>query len=243
LVTGIVREALAGSGIEHVGSCGVDAYDAAAPAGYRSRDFMPAGARGLVVAGSAGPALWRAFRARTREQPSLWDDPNPYDAYVSTILARADAALDRTGVRYRRFEAAFHAPLRVDFLALARLAALGSPGPFRLFIDETFGPWWALRGAWLVDADVEPPRALRPPCERCAAPCVGGWEHAGDITSATAEVRSRCVVGQEYRYDEDQIAYHYDRDRTRERLREEDQSRPLRTPHPGLPPIGMGGRG
>jgi hypothetical protein len=223
--TRIVRAALAGSGIEHIGSCGADVYDASAPAGYRSSHFLPGGARGLVVAGSAGPDLWRAFRARTREQPSLWDDPNPYDAYVATVLARADAALDRAGIRYRRFDAAFHAPVRLDFLALARLTALGSPGPFRLFIDEAYGPWWALRGAWLVDADVDPPRAVHPPCVGCPAPCVGGWANAGGITAATAEVRSRCVVGQEHRYDDDQIAYHYDRGRTTLRLREEDRRR------------------
>ena len=216
MATRIVREALAGSGIEHVGSCGVDAYDAAAPPGYRSRDLMPAGARGLVVAGSVGPALWRAFRARTRQEPSLWDDPNPYDTFVATLLDRVDAALAREGVAFRRFEAAFHAPVRVSFIALAKLAALGTPGPFRLLIDEEFGPWWALRGAWLVDAEVEPPRAMRSPCTGCAAPCVGGWDKVGDIASATAEVRSRCVVGQEHRYDEDQIAYHYRRERPRE---------------------------
>ncbi len=68
---------------------------------------------------------------------------------------------------------------------------------------------------------------MRPPCVGCAAPCVGGREHADDITAATAEVRSRCVVGQDHRYDEDQIAYHYDRETTRLRLREEDRSSPL----------------
>jgi hypothetical protein len=224
LATGIVRAALAGSGIEHVGSCRAEAYDAVAPAGLRSSHLLPGGARGLVVAGSAGPALWRAFRARTRQEPSLWDVPNPYDAYVATVLARADAALAREGVAFRRFEAAFHAPVRIDFLALARLTALGSPGPFRLFIDETFGPWWALRGAWLVDAEVEPPRAIHPPCEGCPAPCVGGGDKAGRAVSATAEVRSRCVVGQQHRYDDDQIAYHYDRERTRLRLREQDRA-------------------
>jgi epoxyqueuosine reductase QueG len=224
VATGIVRAALAGSGIEHVGSCSAAAYDAAAPPGFRASHFLPGGARGLIVAGSAGPALWRAFRARTRQDPSLWDEPNPYDAYVATVLSRVDAALAREGIAFRRFEAAFHAPVRVDFLALARLAALGSPGPFRLYIDGTYGPWWALRGAWLVDAEVEPPRAMHPPCVGCPAPCVGGRDKAGGITSATAEVRARCVVGQEHRYDDDQIAYHYDRERTRLRLREEDRA-------------------
>jgi hypothetical protein len=214
----IVREALAGSGIEVIGSCGIEAYDAAAPEAFRSAALMP-GARGVVVAASAGPALWRAFRVRMDARPALWDDPHPYDAFVASLLARADDALGRAGVAFRRFDAAFDATPRVDFLALARLTGLGSPGPFALYIHATHGPWWALRGAWLVDGEVDPPRVQRPPCEGCAAPCVGGWDHAGSIVRATPEVRSRCVVGQASRYDEDQIAYHYDRESTRARLR------------------------
>jgi hypothetical protein len=216
--TGIVREALAGSGIEVVGSCAIAAYDAAAPEAVRSAAVMP-GARGLVVAGSAGAGLWRLFRERMDADRALWDEPHPYDAFVASLLGRADTALSRAGIRFRRFEAAFDATPRVDFLALARLAGLGSPGPFRLLIHEIHGAWWALRGAWLVDADVDPPEPHRPPCEGCAAPCVGGWAHAGGIAVATAEVRARCVVGQASRYDSDQIAYHYEREATRARLR------------------------
>ena len=216
--TGIVGAALAGSGIELIGSCPIAAYEAAAPEPMRSSAWMP-GARGLVVAGSAGPALWRLFHARMSDNPSLWDKPHPYDAFVATLLDRADRALSDAGIRFRRFEAAFDATARVDFLALARLAGLGSPGPFHLLIHETHGAWWALRGAWLVDADVDPPAAHHPPCAGCPAPCVGGWANAGGILGASAEVRSRCVVGQASRYNDDQVAYHYDREATRLRLR------------------------
>jgi hypothetical protein len=38
---------------------------------------------------------------------------------------------------------------------------------------------------------------------------------------AMPHVRARCVVGQASRYDEDQIAYHYDRANAIARLREE----------------------
>jgi hypothetical protein len=226
----VVREALAGTGIELVASCSVETYDARAPEGYRSPSLFP-GARGLVVAASAGPALWRRFRARTDADPSVWDEAHPYDAFVAAQLARADEALAVAGVRFRRFVAAFHAPLRVDFLALAQLVGLGAPGPFALLVHPEHGAWWALRGAWLVDAPVEPPLAYRPPCIGCAAPCVGGARDPGagearGIPRATAEVRARCVVGQASRYDDDQIAYHYDRANTVARLRGTRVSRP-----------------
>lgn len=219
--TGLIRQALVGSGIELVASCSIEAYDAAAPEAVRSAALMP-GARGVVVAASAGPALWRAFRAFVQEDRRRWDEAHPYDAFVASRLDRADRALAAEGVAHRRFEAAFHATPRLDFLALSRLAGLGSPGPFLLHIHQTHGPWWALRGAWLVDAEVDVPLAHTPPCAGCAAPCVGGWVHAGGIAAATPEVRSRCVVGQASRYDDDQIAYHYDRARTLARLRATD---------------------
>jgi len=211
VATRIVRDALAGTGIELVASCGVGAYDAEAPAGLRSAELMP-GARGVVVAASAGTRLWRRFREHMDADRARWGEAHPYDAFIGATLTRADDALARAGVRFRRFEAAFHAPVRLSFIALARLVGLGHAGPFMLAIHSTHGPWWALRGAWLVDAEVEPPLVHEPPCVGCPAPCVGGWENAGGIVRATPEVRARCVVGQDSRYDDDQIAYHYDRE-------------------------------
>jgi len=215
--TPLVRRALSGSGIELVASCEIAAYNERAPAGYRSAALMPS-ARGLVVAGSAGPTLWRRFCARMEAAPSLWKDPHPYDAYVADLLARADRALTVSGVVFRRFDAALDAPLRMPFLALAQLVGLGSPGPFGLLIHEEHGPWWALRGAWLVDAEVEGATVPTPPCRGCSAPCVGRWASAGGIVHASAEVRARCIVGQAARYDADQIAYHYEREATVGRL-------------------------
>src|ERR1019366_8323495 len=202
-----IRAALAGTGIELVASCDIADYDARAPEGLRSASWVPR-ARGLVVAASAGPWLWRAFRARVAKDPALARLEHPYDAFVSEQLGRADAALAAAGVRFQRFEAAFLAPIPVDFVALAQLVGLGSPGPFALAIHPEHGAWWALRGAWIVDAEVEPATGLEPPCSHCPAPCVGGWRNAGGIAQATAEARGRCVIGQGSRYDDDQLAYH-----------------------------------
>jgi hypothetical protein len=214
----VVREALSGSGIELLASCSAEAYDARAPQAFRSSHWLP-GARGVIVVASAGPTLWRRFREHMDADRARWDEPHPYDAFIGAALARADDALAGEGISFRRFDAAYHAPVRIDFLALSALTGLGSASPFALHIHETHGPWWALRGAWLVDAEVDPPLAHRPPCVGCAAPCVGGQAAAGTLFSATAEVRGRCVVGQSSRYDADQIAYHYDRERFLETLR------------------------
>jgi hypothetical protein len=215
--TSIVRRALQGTGIESIGSCAAPAYDACAPEPLQSKVWLQ-GARGVVVAGSAGSALWRGFLERMNERPELWGSSDPYDKFVAALLARADAALGAAGVRFRRFDAAFRSPVRVDFVALARLVGLGSPGPFGLLIHPEHGPWWGLRGAWIVDAAVDGAAEPNNPCSGCSAPCVGGWGNASGIGRATVEVRSRCVVGQGSRYDDDQIAYHYDRLATVARL-------------------------
>jgi hypothetical protein len=223
--TALVRDALAGTGIELVASCGAQAYDRRAPASLRSGALVP-GARGVVVAASAGPGLWRRFLAATEASPERWDAPHPYDAFVAETLDRADSALRAASISFARFEAAFHAPVRVDFVALGELVGLGTRGPFNLLIHPVHGPWWALRGAWIVAAEVEPAAAAGAPCATCAAPCVGGREGAGGAAvMATPEVRSRCVVGQSSRYDEDQIAFHYDRLATVARLRERASSK------------------
>jgi hypothetical protein len=206
--TAIVRRALAGTGIELVGSCPIAAYDARAPAPFRSAVLFPS-ARGLIVVASAGPGLWRHFRASPAGKDPLARQNHPYDAFVAALLGRADHALTEAGIGHLRFDAAFNAPLRVDFLALAELAGLGSPGPFGILIHGRHGPWWAMRGAWLVDVEVEPASGEHRPCQGCTAPCVGGWQAEREVIRATAEVRSRCIVGQESRYDEEQIAYHY----------------------------------
>jgi len=205
-----VRTALAGTGIELVASCGATAYDSRAPEALRTAAWVP-DARGLIVAASAGPTLWRSFRARVASDPSLARAEHPYDRFVSEQLGRGDDALRAAGVHFKRFEAAFLAPVRIDFVALAQLVGLGAPGPFGLAIHPEYGAWWALRGAWIVDAEVEPAKELARACSGCAAPCVGGWDNAGGILQATANVRGRCVVGQGSRYDDDQIAYHYGR--------------------------------
>lgn len=211
-MTDVVRGALASTGIELVASCQIGAYDQRAPDALRSGSLLP-GARGVIVAGSAGAVLWRRFRDRMNAHRARWLEPNPYDAFIGEQLSRADLALAAAGIRFRRLDAAFASSPRVDFVALAMLVGLGSPGPFSLLIHPAHGPWWALRGAWLVDAEVEGFVVdVCRPCDGCAAPCVGGWPLPGaPRPKATAEVRGRCVIGQASRYDDDQIAYHYDR--------------------------------
>jgi len=220
----LVASAIHGTGLNLVGSCGIEAYDRRAPRGLRSPDLM-ARARGVIVVASAGRELWNAFRAAMdagHDEGSGWHCAHPLDAYVARVLDRADLALAHAGVGSRRFEPTLDAPLAIDFRALGEIAGMGTMGPFGLLIHEVHGPWWALRGAWLVDIEVPAPNAPRAPCAGCSAPCLGSSRRPEGILLATPSVRGRCPVGLESsRYTEEQIAYHYDREATLARLRSE----------------------
>jgi hypothetical protein len=217
---GIVREALRETGLNLVGSCPIEAYDRRAPRGFRAADLMPR-ARGVIVVGSAGGELWGAFRAAADADPGTWSRPHPLDGFVAHLLDRADLALCRARVGSRRFEARLDASPTIDFRALGELAGLGSMGPFGLLIHEEHGPWWALRCAWLTDQPVADPHPHAPPCAGCHAPCLGSSRGTEGILLATPAVRGRCVVGQASRYSEEQVAYHYDREATVARLKEQ----------------------
>ena len=200
----LVRAALGETGLDLVGAASVAAYDARAPAGRRARELF-APARGLLVVGSAGRGLWARVRAAAGKGEHRVDD------YVESALGLADAALAKEGVGFRRLLPTFAFTPRADFVALGEIANLGRMGPFGLLIHPEHGPWWALRGAYLVDREVEPTPAMAHPCAGCAAPCVGGPGRTLSIAEATPEVRTRCVVGPASRYDDEQIAYHYGR--------------------------------
>ena len=105
--------------------------------------------------------------------PSRWANPHPLDTYVGELLDRADQALALARIGSRRFVPNVGASPALDFRALGELAGLGSMGPFGLLIHPEHGPWWALRGAWLVDVAVDPPLSHSLPCAGCPAPCVG----------------------------------------------------------------------
>jgi epoxyqueuosine reductase QueG len=217
----LVAEAVHDTGLNLVGSCGIEAYDRRAPPGLRSPDLM-ARARGVIVVASTGRELWNAFHAAmeaSEGEGSGWHAAHPLDAYVAGVLDRVDVAFAKAGVGSRRFEPTLSAPVPIDFRALGELAGLGTMGPFGLLIHETHGPWWALRGAWLVDVEVPAANVPRVPCAGCPAPCLGSSRRPEGILLATASVRGRCPVGVESRYSDEQIAYHYDREATLARFR------------------------
>ncbi len=232
--TGVVRAALAGTGIEVVGSCPVADYDAAAPAAFRAS----------VVMARASRRAWssRAARGRTCGGRSS----------TARSASRASGTIRTPTTRSSR--SCSRAPTTPS-PAPASPSAASTP-PSTPPSASTSSPWpaspaWAHPGPSVCTSTTPTDRGGRSAARGSStsrsrrrsriarrasvAPprASAGGRNAGGITSATAEVRSRCVVGQAYRYDEDQIGYHYDREKTKARLRGR--------PPPDLPPMPGGG--
>jgi methylmalonic aciduria homocystinuria type C protein len=118
-------------------------------------------------------------------------------------------------------------PRRVAMQRLTHLSGLAFLSVTNLTVHPVYGPWFALRAAAVVDVD-GPPAPAEPsdPCTGCEMRCVPAFRRAlaavqGAPTQARIAtrwplwlaVRDACAVGKEHRYADDQIRYHYAKDR------------------------------
>jgi hypothetical protein len=213
-------EALAGAGLALTGGMPIAEYDALVPPPWRAQRIAP-GARGALVVGNAGRALWERFQASPER--ALADDP--LDAYTRRVLGEAARLAPPPAAL------AFYADRRegvyLPLVALARRAGFGSPGRVGVLIHPVYGPWIALRAVLLVGESL-PLVAPAPfdPCRDCPAPCASAC-HAGVVgadgvdragcyqarltlpaCAEACDARSACVVGPEHAYSREQIAHH-----------------------------------
>jgi len=214
---------LACVGLDLVGATSVAAYDARMTAGQGLASRAP-DARGVVVVGNGGAALWRTFRAAVPlpvgENPH---EDNPLDEFVR---AAVDAAVrDVAGAHV-----CWPSDTRVDFRLLGELAGLGRPSLVGVLVHPVYGPWIALRAAILVPVDVVAPRPADgfDPCPTCVErPCIAacpvgaigprGWNVAACVVHRLADeahcaagctARIECVYGRDHRQPPDALAFH-----------------------------------
>lgn len=205
-------------GIDLVGATSVAAYDARVPADRR----IGGDARGVIVLGNGGAALWKAFRAAVPEAGG--DDP--LDRFTRRTIEAATH--DLAGARCS-FPFDSSAP-RLDFRLLGELAGLGRPSLVGVLVHPTYGPWIALRAAVLLPIEVTAPRPADgfDPCPTCVErPCIAacpvnavgpaGWDVAGCMAHRLADeshcadactARLDCVYGRAHRYPADALAFH-----------------------------------
>ena len=222
-ITAAVRRGCEPAGLDLLQPFPVAAYNEVVPEAYWLPDFGRPGALGLLIGNTR--ALWPRFLAALRETPGLREDPNPLDAYAAACVA---AALRVVHQRYEIRWAYDAPPRRVAMQRLAHVSGLAFLSPTYLCIHPQYGPWIALRAAVVVDVDGPTATAESTnACTGCETRCVPALRHAvasagaGPTTQARiaqdmaawVAVRDACSVGREYRYSEDQIRYHYTKDR------------------------------
>lgn len=164
--------ALAPAGLNAIGVLSAAEWDARMPAPQRVGGLVP-GARQVVVVGSGGPALWRAFRADLELHPShLVAEAHPLDAFVRRAVQAAGPALG--GVPHRWVLSAANEDIFLDFRVMGEMAGLGTRGKLGLLMHPVHGPWMGLRAACIVAGVVgaPSPALTTSPCDGCSAPCV-----------------------------------------------------------------------
>lgn len=126
-------------------------------------DGVPGGPGTLVLAGTAGPAMWRAFEQGRR------DEANPLDSWTRRVLTAVAGKLGATALF------PFAGPPWLPFQRWAMRADAAHPSPIGLLIHPDFGLWHAYRGALAFQEKLAlPARDERgSPCDACRdKPCL-----------------------------------------------------------------------
>ena len=181
--------------------------------------LVDAPARTLVLAGNAGPQMWRAFEAARAGGALSLDEwsAQALGALAARLGARAVFPFQRPWLPFQRW---------------AQRAQACHVSPLGLLIHPDYGLWHGYRGALLFAAAIAlPPPDRRPsPCASCAdRPCLGACPvgafdgGAYDVHACAAylaqspqsacidtgcRAREACPVGREYRYAPAQASFH-----------------------------------
>lgn len=215
-----VSGALAPAGLDLVQPLSVAWYNAAVEAAYALPDFGRAHALGIVVGNTR--AMWPRFLAARAADTALRASADPIDVYAAHAIETTAARLAlATEIRL----ASDPPPWLVSMQRLADVSGLAPLSPSYLNVHPIYGPWIGLRGVIVVDTEgpAERSEPAPRPCD-CTATCLPLFRaamatpHAGtaDIAASWTHwiaVRDACPVGRAHRYSDQQLRYHYLKDR------------------------------
>ena len=140
---------------------------------------------GLIIANTR--ALWPRFLAARRTDPELLAAEHPLDLYTERTLARAFPG-ERIWFGHTHYDGAW-----IPIQRLADAVGFAWLSPEHFSIHPIYGPWIGLRAVVALAGDPPHTTRITPPCT------------CGD--------RDTCTVGREHRYSDDQLRYHYTKDR------------------------------
>ncbi len=201
-------------------------YNAAVSGSLRLEDFGSPQHLAVVIANTR--ALWPTFLAALRAEPELLAAPHPLYRYTERTISAACAGLPQP--LSLRWSHAGGTGL-VAMQRLAHVAGLAYLSESQLSVHPLYGPWIGLRAAlsFALPGPSGPAPELPQPCGSCAGQCRPAFERAlGSARAASSAglqqnveqnwqlwlaCRDACSTGRAHRYGDDQIRYHYLKDR------------------------------
>lgn len=198
----------------------LDAYNRSAPRPLP--DFGRRAALALLVGNSR--FLWDVFSRTLRREPERLEDEHPLDRYATDRITEAAEMLNAA---HTIAWAHTPPPDSIPVQRIAHAAGLAWLSPSHLSVHPVFGPWLAFRAVIVVDEEsgLAEPLVARDPCTACAKPCLGELARAVAASRSLDQaavnehfelwrrVRDVCPEGTLHRYDEDQLRYHYTKER------------------------------
>ncbi|MEO1847838.1 MAG: hypothetical protein ABGY05_10760 [Pseudomonadota bacterium] len=175
----------------------------------------------LVLLGMGGSGLWKRIRQENCPETELFDSAS--EKAVLEVCSRFWG-----GAKPRLL---YPGSALIPLQKLGRWAGWATSSPLGMDISPRYGPWFAYRAAFLVDAPLECTQAFtaNSPCDDCESkPCiqacpVGAVTHDQTIAmdlclpqrladpqgcGVSCDSRLACPVGEKWRYPKEQIRYH-----------------------------------
>jgi len=175
----------------------------------------------MILMGAAGLKMWEHLKTFG------FKSDNPVDHFSQ---ATGERCLQEY-FEINKWLTVFPSNIPLPLQQLGELAGWSHPSPLGLSIHPEYGTWFAYRAVFLVDDDVPVTRSEKTnsPCDTCIdTPCVSVCSVGAVSVSESLKLEScinyrlkevspcatrclarmTCPVGKEYRYTDEQLAYH-----------------------------------
>jgi hypothetical protein len=227
-VTDELAKRLDAAGFEVLGAVHVGAYNQTLPAqleAYRLPSLRSDHDAVLVIGNTR--RLWPLF-LHAYETDGLRAEAHPLDAYSRQHIGKAAAVVaEDLGTRHAVRYSFDPPPNTVAISRLASLAGVAEASPVGLCVHPDYGPWFSLRAAVVFDVQGPSVTPSRPTCSACTSrPCLPARDELLRTCGSSYDrraflenwrtwlaMRDACPVGRSVRYSDQQVRYHYLKDR------------------------------
>ena len=206
---------LSKAGFDLVQRFSVDAYNNLVKPENRLPEYGKS--HGVLIGNTK--AIWPVFVEFLKRQPEWLNNPHPFDCFVEQRIMECLKTLDASfQIRFAHLPE----PAHIAFQTLAQISGLAYLSKSHLSIHPEYGPWFSLRAALVIESEniVSTKELMQNPCDFCRSGCEVAFQKVmgkiGDLKNHAAiewtewlAVRDACPLGREYRFENDQLEYHY----------------------------------